>query len=117
MKPLVVSLLKRKVLTAVVFMLLVGGVWLVSRRGQIESDYQAQGFQMVKGCNGGTATASREEVLTLQERLADFANSPGANTNVIAQLLRLSPLHYSIQLCHFQASGIGQAVPAPKRGA
>jgi hypothetical protein len=55
-------------------------------RSLVEREYEAQGFRMVVGCNGGAANAAAGEVHTLQQRLAEFADSPGADTNVIVQL-------------------------------
>ena len=55
-------------------------------RRLLERKYEAQGFQMVVGCNGGAAHSADGQVRTIKERLAMFANSPDVNTNVIVQL-------------------------------
>jgi hypothetical protein len=63
--------------------------WLFSvplGRKLVVREYQAQGFQMVDGCNGGAANGAHAEVYTLQRRLEDFADSPDLDTNVIVQL-------------------------------
>lgn len=62
-------------------------VWLffVTRgRSPIEREYRAQGFEMVKGCNGGAANGARGQILTLQQRLEDFPDS--TDTNIIIQI-------------------------------
>src|SRR5687768_6888531 len=64
-------------------------IWLIfvpSRRTLIEMRYRAQGFQMVRGCNGGAAVEASGQVLTLKQELDEFADAPGVNTNIIAQL-------------------------------
>ena len=56
------------------------------RRAAAVREYEAQGFQMVKFCNGSAANGAHGEVYAIQERLEDFADSPGVDTNVIVQL-------------------------------
>ncbi len=48
--------------------------------------YRAQGLQMVDGCNGGAAVEADGQVYSIQQRLEEFAGSPGVDTNVIVQL-------------------------------
>ena len=58
-------------------------------RSLVEKEYQAQGFQMVKGlkgCNVVEAGDASAQVYKLQERLIGFAHHRKEATNVIIQL-------------------------------
>src|SRR5262245_60825092 len=57
------------------------------RRSAAVREYEAQGFQMVEGCNGGAAVHADGQVLMIKQYLEEFAYSPRAkDTNMVAQL-------------------------------
>jgi hypothetical protein len=63
--------------------------WLASmshRRAAAVRQYEAQGFQMVKGCNGTAALNAGNQVRMLKRYLEDFADFSAKETNVFAQL-------------------------------
>lgn len=56
------------------------------RRNVAVREYQAQGFEMVEGCNGAAASQADLQVYAMKHQLEEFADSPGGDTNLIAQL-------------------------------
>jgi hypothetical protein len=55
-------------------------------RELVRIEYRAQGLEMVDGCNGGAAVEADGQVYAIEQRLHDFADSPGVDTNAIVQL-------------------------------
>ena len=55
---------------------------LLYRRAAAVREYEAQGFQMVEGCNGGAAVQANGQVLMLKQYLEEFSDS----SNLVAQL-------------------------------
>lgn len=55
-------------------------------RSLVEKEYQAQGFQMAKGCNAVEASDASAQLYHLRERLIGFAHHRKEATNVIIQL-------------------------------
>jgi hypothetical protein len=56
------------------------------RRSAAVREYEAQGFQMVEGCNGGAAVHADGQVLMIEQYLKGFAYSPTKDTNLVARL-------------------------------
>lgn len=56
------------------------------RRNAAVREYEAQGFEMVKGCNGGAAVHANSQVHTIKQQLEEFSDFPVRATNVIVQL-------------------------------
>jgi hypothetical protein len=56
------------------------------RRAVAVREYEAQGFQMVEGCNGGAAVQADGQVLMLKQYLEDLTYPPVKDTNMVAQL-------------------------------
>ena len=63
-----------------------GRGWLLLRQSSVVRAYEAQGFQMVNGCNGSAAVGADFQVYTIQQRLEEFAKSPVRDTNLIVRL-------------------------------
>lgn len=59
---------------------------LSHRRAVAVRDYEARGFQMVEGCNGGAAVQADGQVLMLQQYLEELTYPPVSDTNLVAQL-------------------------------
>jgi hypothetical protein len=55
-------------------------------RSLVEKEYQAQGFEMVKGCNAVEASDASAQVYKLQERLIGFAHHRKEATNIIISI-------------------------------
>jgi hypothetical protein len=49
-------------------------------------EYEAQGLQMVEGCNGGAAVGAQGQVHTINQLLEDFADASERETNIVVQL-------------------------------
>ena len=56
------------------------------RQSSAVRDYRAQGFEMVKGCNGGAAVQADGQVIMIEQHLEEFGASPDADTNIVTQL-------------------------------
>src|SRR5262245_14149232 len=56
------------------------------RRSAAVREYEAQGFQMVEGCNGGAAVQADGQVLMIQQYLEQIGNPSAEETNMVAQL-------------------------------
>ena len=56
------------------------------RRSAAVREYEAQGFQMVQGCNGGAAVQADGQVMMIKQYLKDLTYPPVKDTNMVAQL-------------------------------
>jgi hypothetical protein len=59
---------------------------LSHRRSTAVREYEAQGFQMVQGCNGGAAVRADGQVMMIKQYLEDLTYPPVKDTNMVAQL-------------------------------
>lgn len=59
---------------------------LSHRRNLAVREYEAQGFQMVEGCNGGAAVQADGQVYMIKQSLEEFSDYTAGDTNVIIQL-------------------------------
>lgn len=56
------------------------------RRNVAVREYEAQGFQMIEGCNGGAAVQADVQVYMIKQYLEEFSDATTKDSNVIAQL-------------------------------
>ena len=59
---------------------------LSHRRAAVAREYEAQGFQLVEGCNGGAAVQADSQVYTIKQYLEAFSTATPKDTDLIAQL-------------------------------
>jgi hypothetical protein len=83
----------KKLIIVVVAVVTIGALAVAIRIGSLSyrratavREYEARGFQMVEGCNGGAAVQADGQVLMLKQYLEDIAYPPVEDTNIVAQL-------------------------------
>jgi hypothetical protein len=81
----IVKILMIAVAAAVAIGALATGL-LSYRRSAAAREYEAQGFQMVEGCNGGAAVQADGQVLMIKQYLDDLTYPPVKDTKMVAQL-------------------------------
>ena len=72
----------KKLIIVVVAVVAVGAITAAAtigpvsyRRAAAVREYEAQGFQMVEGCNGGAAVQADGQVLMIKQYLEEFTDS------------------------------------------
>jgi hypothetical protein len=58
------------------------------RRAVLESRYQAEGYRMLEGCNGGAANQADFEVDAFERLLPEFKDTPNVDTNLVQEVQR-----------------------------
>ena len=83
----------KKLIIVVVAALAVAALAVAARLGSLSHrrsvavrEYEARGFQMVEGCNGGAAVQADGQILMIKQYLENFSDATAKDTNMVAQL-------------------------------